>query len=165
MIETVAAQIDPSAPWDSKHAAEYDRKTLDSWLADNTNDPMTLKLYRIIVPALSSAEPPEMSLLHFLFYVKSGTSLETLISTTGGAQERRVVGGTHLISERMARDLGEAVRLRSAVRRVAHDADGVTVTYDLGEISADHAVIALPPTLAGRLVYDPSLPSNRDSLT
>ena len=43
-----------------------------------------------------------MSLLHFLFYVKSASSLTRLASTSDGAQKARVVGGTHQISERMA---------------------------------------------------------------
>ena len=41
--------------------------------------------------------------------------LETLVATTGGAQESRVVGGTHQISERMAEELGDRVRLNAVV--------------------------------------------------
>lgn len=165
LIETLAAGIDNESPWATENAEEYDRQTLDSWLSDQTDDPLTLTMFRIAVPALFSAESPEMSLLHFLFYLKSGTSMEVLLSTTGGAQERRVVGGTHRISERMAEDLGDRVRLNSPVSSITYGDAGVQVTHAGGQVEADRVVVALPPTLAGRLSYDPPLPSNRDALT
>ena len=69
----------------------------------------------------------ELSLLHFLFYVKSGTSLETLVATTGGAQESRVVGGTHQISERMAEELGDRVGSTPSSGRSTRTTNGVRV--------------------------------------
>ena len=101
-IETLASTVSTASPWESAAAGELDAQTLDTWLADNTEDPVALRFFRMLVPALFCAEAPMMSLLHFLFYVKSGNGLTRLTSITGGAQEARVVGGTHLISERMA---------------------------------------------------------------
>lgn len=58
-----------------------DRQTLDSWLVSHTEDSLTRRFFRILVPALFAAEAPELSLLHFHFYVKSGTGLgsQTLV--------------------------------------------------------------------------------------
>ncbi len=164
-LGALAETVSTSAPWDTPDAKELDRQTLDSWLTDNTDDLLARRWYRVLVPALFSAESPEMSLLHFLFYLKSGTSLETLILTTGGAQEKRVHGGTHLISEALAKDLGDAVRLDSVVHTVRHDDAGVEVGHDGGSVRARYAVISLPPTLAGRLRYIPALPTARDAVT
>lgn len=164
-ISELADTVDADAPWATEGAADLDRQTLDQWLVGQTNDSVALRLFRLIVPAVFSAEAPEMSLLHFLFYVKSGDSLDTLVSVTGGAQETRVIGGTHQISERMAAELGGAVRLNAVVTGIVHDDAGVIVNFDGGQISADHAIIAIPPTLAGRLRYQPALPSARDALT
>lgn len=164
-IEILAASIDASAPWESEDAEELDRQALDTWLAGVTDNSLVLRMFRVLVPALFSAESPELSLLHFLFYVKSGTSLETLVATTGGAQETRVVGGTHQISERMAAELGDRVRLNVPVHTVRQDADGVVVEYDGGSVSARQVIVAVPTTLAGRLRYVPALPALRDGLT
>ncbi|MFM9034970.1 MAG: flavin monoamine oxidase family protein [Mycobacterium sp.] len=164
-IAELAESVDADAPWATEGAADLDRQTLDQWLVCQTTDSVALRMFRFIVPAVFSAEAPEMSLLHFLFYVKSGDGLDTLVSVTGGAQETRVVGGTHQISERMAAELGSAVRLKTVVSGVAHDDSGVVVHFDGGRISADHAIIAIPPALAGRLRYQPALPSARDALT
>jgi monoamine oxidase len=164
-IDAVSETINLAEPWATEGAADLDRQTLDQWLVGQTTDPLTLRLFRLIVPAIFSAEAPEMSLLHFMFYVKSGNSLEVLISLTGGAQETRVVGGTHQLSERMAAELGSAVRLNTVVTGIQHSNSGVVVKFDGGEISAGHAIVAVPQTLAGRLRYQPALPSARDALT
>ena len=131
----------------------------------NTEDTVALRFFRLLVPAIFSAQAPELSLLHFLFYVKSGTSLETLVATTGGAQESRVVGGTHQISERMAEELGDRVRLNAVVRTINQEVNGVRVQFEGGEVTAGHVVVALPQTLAGRVRYVPPLPALRDGLT
>jgi monoamine oxidase len=66
----------------------------------------------------------------------------------------------------MADRLGGRVRLGEPVRTVAQDDDGVVVTTRSGAThTGSHVVVTLPPTLAGRLEYDPPLPSWRDQLT
>jgi monoamine oxidase len=164
-MEAMADQVVTATPWTSPRAEELDAVTLASWLDTQTNDALALRFFGVIVPAIFAAEPAEMSLLHYLFYLKSGNGLAMLAATEGGAQERRLVEGTQMISKRIAEGLGDAVRLSTEVVAVAQDADGVTVSHDRGEITAHHVVIAIPPTLAGRIRYEPTLPPQRDSLT
>ncbi|MEU0405199.1 flavin monoamine oxidase family protein [Streptomyces sp. NPDC006197] len=164
-LEALAGTVSLSSPWLSPQAAELDRKTVDEWLRTKTDNAEALAFWAAVVPALFSAEPAEMSLLHFLFYIRSGGMIGSLVATTGGAQELRVVGGTHQISERLAETLGDAVRLSSPVRKISHGGDGVRVHFDGGEISAQRVIVAIPPTLAGRLTYEPALPAARDGLT
>lgn len=164
-LEALASTVTGDAPWETEGAQDLDRQTLDAWLVANTEDSIARRFFRLLVPGLFSAESAELSLLHFLFYVKSGTSLETLVATTGGAQERRVVGGTHQISERMSAELGDAVRLNAVVRTIRQDETGVLVEYEGGAVAAERVVVAVPQTLAGRLRYVPPLPALRDGLT
>ncbi|MEU8524025.1 MULTISPECIES: flavin monoamine oxidase family protein [Streptomyces] len=164
-LEILASTVPTEAPWTAEGAEGLDRQTLDGWLVAHTEDDVARRFFRLLVPTLFSAESPELSLLHFLFYIRSGTSLQTMIATTGGAQERRVVGGTHLISEKMAAELGDAVRLNHVVRTIRQDEDGVAVEFEGGSVTARRVIVALPPTLAGRLRYVPALPPLRDGLT
>lgn len=169
-LEILASTITTDAPWETDDAQDLDRQTLEGWLAANTDDDVARRMFQALVPALFSAESAELSLLHFLFYLKSGTSLATLVATTGGAQETRVVGGTHQISERMAAELGDAVRLNTVVRTIRQDDNGVTVEFEDGEhergaVTARYAIVAIPTTLAGRVRYVPPLPALRDGLT
>ncbi|MFF2777391.1 flavin monoamine oxidase family protein [Streptomyces sp. NPDC058052] len=164
-LEGLADTVSLSSPWTSPAAAELDRQSVGEWLHTRTSDTEALAFWGAIIPALFSAEPAELSLLHFLFYIKSGGTLGNLVSTTGGAQELRVVGGPHLMSERLADQLGDAVRLNAPVRKVSQDHDGVRVDFEGGQVTAQRVIVAIPPTLAGRLVYQPALPASRDGLT
>ena len=53
----------------------------------------------------------------------------------------------------------------AVVRTINQDEQGVRVIYEGGEVAGRRAVVAIPPTLAGRLRYIPALPSLRDGLT
>lgn len=48
----------------------------------------------------------EASLLWFLWYVKQGQGYRRLMSNTNGAQERKFVGGSQQVSEKIADMLG-----------------------------------------------------------
>ena len=48
----------------------------------------------------------------------AGGGFEKLLDVEGGAQQDRIVGGSALIAERMAAELGERVRLSSPVTEV-----------------------------------------------
>src|SRR5262245_20765728 len=129
-IENLAATVSTATPWTSPDAEELDQQTLDEWLRGATKDELARRFFGVLVPALFSAEASTMSLLHFLVDANAGNGLALLNSPTGGAQEVRVVGGTDLISERMAEHLGERVVLEAVVRTVTQDEDGVCVAYE-----------------------------------
>jgi len=119
----------------------------------------------LLVESIFSAEPRDLSFLHFLFYVHSGGNLTQLISVTDGAQERRFHQGSQAISQRVADKLGERVVLNAPVHTVMQNEQGVRVISDTLTVEAQRAIIAMPPTLAGRLRYQPALPAARDQLT
>ena len=165
-LEAMAATVSLSSPWLTEQAAEWDSMTMEAWLVNRTNDDGVRQYWRNMIVAMLCAETPEVSLLHVLFYIKSGDMLDMLFGVTDAAQDSRVVGGTHRISERLADELGtDVVQLNCPVHTITQDADGVRVAYDGGEITAGHVVVTLPPTLAGRLRYSPALPAQRDGLT
>ena len=77
-----------------------------------------------------------------------------------------VVGGSVRVAEGLAVLLGDRVRLGAVVRSVRHGADEVAVELrDGSRVTGERLVVAIPPMLAGRLEYDPLLPSWRDQLT
>jgi monoamine oxidase len=123
-------------------------------------------LVQLAVEAVFAAQPEDLSLLHVLFYVHSAGGFDRLVDTAGGAQQDRFVGGSQLVAVRMAEQLGDRVVLDTPVRRIAqHREKGVRVVAEGMIVKAQRAIVALPPTLCGRLVYDPPLPGFRDQLT
>jgi monoamine oxidase len=113
-----------------------------------------------------AAEPQDFSLLHALFYTHSGGGVDALAGVRDGAQQDRYVGGSQLVPIRMAEELGaDVLRLGAAVRRIEQRGDVVTVLAHGLLVTARHAIVAIPPVLAGRVDYDPPLPGYRDQLT
>ncbi|WP_333770385.1 flavin monoamine oxidase family protein [Streptomyces sp. IBSBF 2435] len=165
VLESMAQRVPLDAPWTAPESGRWDNRTLEDWLKDNCAHPAALRFWRLIVPAVFACETGELTLLHFLVYIKSGGMLDMLVSTGGGAQESRVIGGTQQISERLAAGLGEAVRRAHPVHTVEQDERGVTVRGDGFAVRGGRAVLALPPVLAGRLRYSPAMPADRDQLT
>lgn len=160
----LAKRVDLERPWATPHAAELDGQTLHTWVRRNLRTPQGRAYFELFCEAVFSAGLADVSLLHALFYTHSGTDMDTLMAVDRGAQQDRVAGGSWLVSERLAAGLD--VRLSSPVRSVAHGEGGVRVTTRDGTAyDAARAIVTLPPTLAGRLEYDPVLPSWRDQLT
>jgi monoamine oxidase len=162
----LSSRISLEQPWTSDGAAELDGQTFETWIRRNLRTGIGRAYFRIACEAVFSAESTDLSALHAAFYAHSGTDLETLLSVDRGAQQDRIVGGSIRISEAMAAELGDRVRLGAAVRTVEHDDREVRVVLtDREVLRGSHAIVTLPPTLAGRLDYAPSLPSWRDQLT
>jgi monoamine oxidase len=65
----------------------------------------------------------------------------------------------------MAQALGDRVMLGSPVRAIGQTRSGVVVDADTGSWRASRVVVAVAPTLTGRIAYDPILPALRDQLT
>ena len=165
-LNLMAAKVPPESPWTAPSARRWDSETFATWMRRNVRTAVARDIMRLAIIGVWAAEPEDVSLLHVLFYIRSAGTLEILTDTEGGAQQDRVVGGTQLISLRMAEELGEGVvALDSPVRALAHSHDGVTVSSDRLTVSAKRVIIAVPPTLAGRIAYDPTLSARRDGLS
>jgi monoamine oxidase len=162
----LANRVSLTEPWASPDAEALDGQTFESWVRRNLRTPTGRAYFRIACEAVFAAETTDLSLLHALFYCHSGTDFETLLSVDRGAQQDRIVGGSIRIAETMAAELGDRVHLSSVVSRVVQDDAGVQVVLrDGSAVAGSHVIVTLPPTLAGRLDYEPALPSWRDQLT
>ena len=164
ILDELVAATDVEAPWRTPDAARLDAVTLESWAADNFKTAEARDLLRLGIEGVFATEPANISVLHFCVYAAAGGGWERLISTTGGAQQDRFVGGVAAISGAVASRLGDSLTLGAAIRRI-DDRDGVIVHHDHGTVKAERAIVAIPPTLAGRIDYRPALPGTRDQLT
>ncbi len=164
-LTTQAMTVDPERPWAHERAAELDGLTVETWITAAPYCEGAKRWLRTMTRALFPAEPGEISLLHALFYIRSGGGLEKMIGTINSAQERRLTRGAQRLSEGLADMLGDRVRRSCPVTRIDHNADGVVVHHDQGTVRARRAIVAIPPTLAGRIRYRPAMPGLRDALT
>jgi monoamine oxidase len=164
-INRMATDVDPEMPWETPKAQAWDSQTFATWMRRASRTGTGRDILRLAINAVWAAEPEDVSLLHVLFYVRSAGSIEVLLDTDGGAQQDRIVGGSQLISIRLAEGLGDRVLLGHPARRISQANGGVTVDADGVTVKARRAIVAVPPTLASRISYDPPLPAVRDGLT
>ncbi len=171
-LDEMSLKVPVSAPWEAPGAAALDSQTLETWLRRNsTGSRRFMDVAAAATRAIFGAEPRELSLLFVLFYIaasgdeRNPGTFERNFNTRNGAQQDRIAGGTQQIAERLAAGLGRRVVRRSPVRRIVVRRGYVDVVSDRYVNRARQVIVALPPALAGRLRYEPELPSLRDGLT
>ncbi len=164
-VVSLQSTVPLDRPWTAPDAATLDGQTLETFKLANSSTAGARFVLDLATKAVFGAQARDLSLLHALFYLRSGRGIINLTSTAGGAQDSRLVGGSQLISIRMAQRLGRRVVLHAPVRRIEQSRGGVTVSSDAGSWRAKRVIVALAPTLAGRIYYEPALPAARDQLT
>ena len=169
-LDPMAATVPVDAPWKARHAAQWDAMTFEDWKLANVPAGSGRDAIDIASRAIWGAEPSQLSLLYVLWYTaqagneKKKGSFIRLISTGGGAQESRFVGGSQIVSEKVAKALGSQVVLSSPVRRVEQDGKCVVVTSDRVVVSAKQVIVSIPPVLVGAIDFAPALPRMRRNL-
>jgi monoamine oxidase len=166
-IDQQAATVPLSAPWKAPNAAAWDSMTAETWAEQNLSHADARSVFALIVEAVLSVEPRDVSWLYFLAYVHAAGGVNALVANAGagGAQDFRVHGGTQGIAVAMARALHGRVLLGQPVTRIDQGKGGVTVHTEALAVHAKRAIVAIPPNLAGRILYEPALPALRMQLT
>jgi monoamine oxidase len=171
LLDQMATTVPVDAPWTAAGAAEWDGQTLESWIKSRSATERFRRIVTVATRPVFGAEPRELSLLFVLFYIAASGNestpgtFERNFNTKDGAQMWRFRGGTQRIAQLVAKELGTRVHLSNAVRRIDQSAHGVRVESDKLTVSAERVIVAIPPTLAGRIDYHPALPAGRDQLT
>jgi monoamine oxidase len=172
LLDEMSTHVPVDAPWEAAKASQWDSQSLQTWLEGHTVNPVFRnKIVPVATRPIFGAEARELSLLFTLFYIAASGdeqnvgTFERNFNTRGGAQQSRFLGGSQLILTRMAKQLGRRIHLNSPVYRIAQDRHGVHVRSHRKTITAKRAIVAVPPTLAGRIDYEPLMPFARDQLT
>src|SRR6478609_8347146 len=164
-LDRMAKQLPVQTPWTAARAAEWDQRSVGSWLRHSgIRRGIGRDLFEMAVRGLMTGDLDDVSLLHLLFLVRAHGSIGTLFSIENGAQENMVEGGAGAVAQRIADGLGAAIRLATPVRSIRQMADSVIVAGDDLEVAASHAVVTVPPALALQIAFDPDLTTDRQTL-
>jgi monoamine oxidase len=170
-LDSMASEIDVNKPWAHPKAQLWDSQTLDTWVRQNSSGSKEfLDLLSAACEPIFGAEAREISLLYVLFYIASSGNeqnvgtFERNFNTTGGGQETRIEGGAQMISIKMAAQLGRRVLRKAPVRRIDQGRFGVRVWSDKFYVSGKRVIVAIPPALAGRVIYHGGMTDLRDQL-
>ncbi|KAK3104051.1 hypothetical protein FSP39_024027, partial [Pinctada imbricata] len=166
LIDKMGEEIPPHAPWEAPHAEEWDKMTVKEFYNKHVWTRDTMKQGEQFVQVNVTSESYEASLLWFLWYVRLCGGSDRINATDNGGQERKFVGGSQQISERIADRLGQdRVLLDHAVCGIKQDDQLVQVSCYNGKVfKCRHVILAIPLPLQNRIVYDPPLPPLRNQL-
>jgi hypothetical protein len=110
-------------------------------------------------------EPCEISVLHFLNYMRAGGGPLSCAEVVNGAQEERVVGGTNQITMKLAEMIqkrGGRVLLSHPVVEIEQNTKQVRIQTKNGSLyTADFVIVAIPPNQCCKIEYKPPLSVER----
>lgn len=159
-LEEIAATVPVDAPWDAPDAASLDAMTAEAWLL--SQDPSPDAVFEMSSSiGVWLGDMSQISLLYLAYYVASAGSVQALDTD---AQSHRLVGGPARLSMLMAEALGDAVRTASPVESVELHPTHVRVVAHDATMTAHRVIIAMAPTDADRITFDPPLPQTRAEL-
>lgn len=164
-VDALGAGVPLAHPWEARHATRWDRQSVATWSRRMLRTREARACFDVAVRAVFAAEPAELSFLHFLTYMRAGGGFEAVTSVAGGAQEQRFAAGAQALSEALGEPLRDRLRLEQPVRAIEQSGKGVVVRAASTTVHAQRVVVAIPPALAGRIDYRPTLPVRRDQLT
>lgn len=163
-LDRLARSISVEKPWDNHQASKWDSISLDVFVRKNCYTKNCYKVVRAGLETVYACELNEVSLLHALFYIRSGTNLNTLLSIKDGAQQHRIKGGMQALTDRLAETLMLSIRLNSAVKQIVQHDNSVIVMGEGFSCEARQAIVAIPPALIKAIDFQPSLPLHKSQL-
>jgi monoamine oxidase len=160
-LNNMAASVPADRPWTARQAASWDQQTIATFIGEHLQTDEARALTTLAVNGVYGEQASEISLLDLLSAITGvGGDINTLV---GSAQSIRFVGGPQQLSVRLARQLGNAVRLGTAVIAIDRDAR-VTLHTASERFRARRAILTPPKPLIGRIGYSPPLPPGHDQI-
>ncbi len=102
-------------PHDTDQTLTWDQQTLADWMTRNIKFDTAKKIFKIGIESIYACDPSEISLLHTLFYCKSGNDLDMLLNIDKGAQQDRIYGGAQGLADKIADEFRSTIRLSTPV--------------------------------------------------
>jgi monoamine oxidase len=157
-LADLAEDINVANPSRSPNAMKLDAISVEEWKRRNLESPLLRHIFDQVVRTEYTVEPKDFSFLHFLSTLKMNGGLEAMFESS---HSLRLAEGFETLVERMAAELGDALKLNCQVYDVYHDDDGVRIVAENLTVTAQRVVLALPPNQAQRIDFEPMLPRSR----
>jgi monoamine oxidase len=165
-MDKMGEEIPYDTPWKAPHAEEWDTMTFKEFIEKNAWTKIGRDFVTMSMNMCVTSGAYEGSLLWYLWYVKQCGGTRPIFSTTNGGQERKIIGGSMQISERLVDRIGsDRVLLNKPVVGITYNDKEITVrTLDGSEYKSTYLILAIPPMLQNKIHYNPSLPPLRNQM-
>jgi monoamine oxidase len=162
-LGTLAAGVDPAAPWEHPDAVALDAQSLAGWRDAALEAPAARALFDHTISGWHATPPERVSLLYALHQLATCGGLRTLLLEQ--ATMHRFAQGPQTLALRIAERLGEQVYCGLPVRAIEDLGARVIVRTDGLAVAAKHAIVALNAAGARAIRFRPGLPAGRELLS
>ena len=108
-LDDMCSQVPLILPWKAERAKEWDTITAKEYFDCSCwTTYAKRRMYQVFQDAMA-AEPYDMSLLYYLWYLKSAGGVSRIADVENAGQERKFKGGSQQISKRIAKILDDKV--------------------------------------------------------
>lgn len=156
-LDGLAQQLDVYKPWQHKQSSKWDSITLASYLDKFVWLDESRKVIDAGLNTLFGLENNEISLLQALFYIKSGTNLNGLLSIDQGAQQDKLVGGAQQLCTQLANKMPETIFYNEEVIQLEREKNKTTVHTRNQSFVCQKVIFAIPPVLLAKIQFIPGL--------
>jgi len=164
-LNRLARQVPLDAPWTMRQAEQLDTITVEQWVESQTKNRDFIALLPLFTRTIFTADPFQMSLLYFLFYLHSGDNFEALLGFENSSAQAFLVKETmHQLAVRVSKEIEKSLVLEAPVTEIAQDENGDTVKSAKADWRGSYAIVAVSLPLSVRISYRPALPPERDIL-
>ena len=157
----LVASVNAERPWLTPDARALDSQTIETWMRGRTSVPLAHAILQWYcrVGGSGGFEPTDASILHLAQTQKASPQAEA-------PETWLITGGAGQIPQLLANQLSGDVLTNAAAQSVVRDSDG---TYRVMVANGSShrcrgVVVAIPPALRSRLVFEPGLPPETTKL-
>jgi monoamine oxidase len=158
-LDRAAKRVPAVAPWEADRASEWDATVVSEWFDENVRTAAARELLDAAIATIWGEDPHGVNMLAALAFINTAGSFDGLSATRGGLLQDRVVGGSARLADAMAAELGDRVVYEAPVDAVLDRGSSVEVEAAGVRVVARRAVVAVPPSLALDIRFEPALPA------
>lgn len=156
-LKKLLTKVNTINPWETLNLRDLDSLSMEKWLKKVMFSKFGQDFYRHITEEGVCTDLNNVSLLDVLWEIKS-TGTYQHFSTT---EDAWITAGAQSLANRMAEDLETALVLNAPVASIHWSQSNVRVFTDKGIWRGKKVIIAIPPILTNKILYEPPLPKSR----
>jgi len=157
-LNAPARNVIAHEPWASDRARDLDAQAAAEWLASQNADEPARTLARVSLEADNGVALDRMSMLALLAMIAGG-GVEDFWAHS---EDYRAAGGAQSLARALALTMKGRIVTQAPVVRIAHERAKAGVTLADGKfVRADAVVLAVPPSVWGRITLTPEFAGPR----
>jgi len=158
----LASQIqDPCRPWRSGAAAQFDARSLDSWVRSRNTTDLCKYAVKLQFATDNGVAAGRQSLLGVLAMIAGGGGKEYFTET----ERHRCKGGNQQLAQKLAQPIAGVFHLGLRVRGIRNSEDGSGMAVEAldpdnrkVQFTARDVILAIPPSVWGEIDFGDLLP-------